>query len=147
MGRSDDELTSWAGYAGGTKMATQGKYNNLVCYHNSNGIKDYGVLGHAEAVGMDIPSEIYFDFANVYIGLFDKNGDRPDKADVGPEYRHIVGLPGGMSSPLMQDLKEAANGLVSFKEGKGDDPDNLYKKLVYVYDTKSFPFHMAEVYH
>lgn len=31
--------------------------------------------------------------------------------------------------------------------GKGNDPDTLGKKLVFVYDTNEFPFHQAEVYH
>ena len=31
--------------------------------------------------------------------------------------------------------------------GKGNDPDTLGKKLVFVYDTAKFPFYQAEVYH
>lgn len=32
-------------------------------------------------------------------------------------------------------------------EGRGNDPDTLDKKLVYVMDTAKFPFYVAEVYH
>ena len=31
--------------------------------------------------------------------------------------------------------------------GRGNDPDTLGQKLVYVYDTAAFPFFQAEVYH
>jgi len=31
--------------------------------------------------------------------------------------------------------------------GKGNDPDTLGRKLIYVYDTAKFPFYQAEVYH
>ena len=74
---------------------------------------------------MSIPSNKYQAFSQEYMKLFDKNGDRPDKGDRGPEYRHLVGLPGGIKSPLFADLKTAANGKVDFKEGTGDEPDNL----------------------
>lgn len=96
---------------------------------------------------MDIPPESYLDFAREYFKLFDAYGDRPDKGDRGLEYRHLVGLPGGMNSYLYPALVEAANGLVSFKEGSGSDPDNLGQASVWVYDNEVFPFHQAEVYH
>ena len=53
-------------------------------------------MGHGEVVGMKIPSDKYADFAKEYMKLFDKKGDRPDKGDRGPEYRSLVGLPGGV---------------------------------------------------
>ena len=31
--------------------------------------------------------------------------------------------------------------------GKGNDPDTFGKKLVYVMDSKKFPFFQAEIYH
>jgi hypothetical protein len=31
--------------------------------------------------------------------------------------------------------------------GKGNDPDTLGKQIVYVMDTKKFPFYQGEVYH
>lgn len=101
LGRSDKELTSWTGYAGGSK---KGNPPDSACYHNALFRNDYGKLGHGEVVQMQIPASKYKQFAEVYAGLFDKNGDRPDKGDRGPEYRHLVGLPGGMKSPLFKDL-------------------------------------------
>jgi hypothetical protein len=32
-------------------------------------------------------------------------------------------------------------------DGKGNDPDTLGKRLVYVYDSDKFPFYQAEFYH
>lgn len=32
-------------------------------------------------------------------------------------------------------------------EGKGDDPDTLFKKIIYVMDTEKYPFNQAELYH
>lgn len=139
--RSDDQVTSYAGYAGG-------KANDTVCYHNFQGKSDYGKLGHGEVVGMKIPVAMYREFADEYVKLFDKNGDRPDKGDRGGEYRHMVGLPGGVKSPLFSQLEEAVKPLgVSLLEGKGSDPDNLSKKSIWVYDTEQFPFYKGEVYH
>mmetsp|Transcript_15812 Transcript_15812/g.31890 ORF Transcript_15812/g.31890 Transcript_15812/m.31890 type:complete len:94 (-) Transcript_15812:194-475(-) len=51
LGRSDDQITSRAGYAGGKAGALDGK----VCYHNAGNVADYGKLGHAEVVSMRIP--------------------------------------------------------------------------------------------
>jgi hypothetical protein len=65
---------------------------------------DYGKYGHGEVVSMKIPQNKFKEFAAVYASLFDKNGDRPDKGDRGPEYRHLVGIPGGADSPLFETL-------------------------------------------
>ena len=141
LGRSDKQVTSYAGYAGG-------KMNEKVCYHNNMGKADYGELGHGEVVGMKIPPGTYKYFAEEYVKLFDKNGDRPDKGDKGGEYRHLVGLPGGVRSPMFKELEKAVKPLgVSLLEGNGSEPDNLYKKSIWVYDTEKFPFYKGEVYH
>ena len=52
LGRSDTQLTSLAGYAGGNAGAKDGK----VCYHNAAFVSDYGSLGHGEVVRLKIPS-------------------------------------------------------------------------------------------
>ena len=44
-------------------------------------------------------------------------------------------------------LKAAIAKGMTLENGKGNDPDTLGRKLVYVYDTKSFPFYQGEVYH
>lgn len=59
----------------------------------------------------------------------------------------MIGLPGGVNSPFFDELKSISADKVTLVEGKGSDPDTLGKKIVYVYDTKDFPFHQAEVYH
>lgn len=138
-------MTSWTGYAGGSK---KGNPPDTACYHNALFRNDYGKLGHGEVVQMQIPSKNYKQFAEVYAGLFDKNGDRPDKGDRGPEYRHLVGIPGGVKSPLFKDLEEVLSKRgISVLTGKGDDGDNLGKKSVWVMDLAEFPFYRAEAYH
>ena len=70
LGRGDHQLTSRAGYAGGTKTGSEGR----VCYHNFQSLADYGKLGHAEVVGMKLPEQSIGDFAKVYFSLFSPNG-------------------------------------------------------------------------
>jgi hypothetical protein len=64
--RTNQQLTSKAGYAGGTRTDSQ----NRVCYHNLLGVADYGKLGHGEVVGMTIPQDNIVDFSEVYFSLF-----------------------------------------------------------------------------
>ena len=70
MGRTDSEITSRAGYAGGKSGARDGK----VCYHNAQNIADYGSLGHAEVVRLKIPAIKFPEFAEEYFKLFDEKG-------------------------------------------------------------------------
>lgn len=46
LGRTDDELTSYAGYAGARTAPT----DNKLCYHNMKGINDYGRAGAGEVL-------------------------------------------------------------------------------------------------
>lgn len=69
LGRSDAELTSLTGYAGGNALGSEGR----VCYHNLRGIADYGKLGHGEVVGLKLPPNKIVDFSKVYFSLFDPN--------------------------------------------------------------------------
>ena len=100
-------------------------------------------------VGLTVPEEKVKDFAKVYFSTFVDN-DRPDKNDRGKEYRSLIGLPGGIQGPSFSMIEQAAKeqgvGL-KFMEGKGDDPDTLGKKIVWVMDTAKFPFYQAEIYH
>ena len=66
LGRSDAQLSSRTGYAGGKGIGSEGQ----VCYHNLRGIADYGKLGHGEVVGMDLPEDKIVDFGKVYFSLF-----------------------------------------------------------------------------
>jgi hypothetical protein len=79
LGRSDRELTSLTGYAGGKSTDNF----NRVCYHNFQQVADYGKLGHGEVVGMQIPSEKIVDFAAVYFSLFNpKTLGKPGDVDL-----------------------------------------------------------------
>ena len=146
LGRADDSLvTSRAGYAGGKA----GMLNGKVCYHNAAQISDYGKLGHAEVVRLQIPSSSFPQFAKEYVALFNEKGYRPDQwGDVGLEYRNLVGIPGGVKSNYAQQLVQVsqANGdKLDFAKGKGDDPDA--RALCFIMDTAEFPFYVAEQYH
>jgi peptide methionine sulfoxide reductase MsrA len=146
LGRDlDTQLSATAGYAGGTKTDGQGR----VCYHNFQNVADYGRLGHGEVVGLTLPSDKIAEFGKVYFSLLDpKTKDRVDPMDRGAEYRSLLGLPGGTSHPAYPGIQEAAQAAgVTLKRGQGNDGDTLGKKLVWVYDTQTFPFYQAEVYH
>ena len=141
LGRTNKELTALAGYAGG-------RANDKVCYHNLQGVADYGSLGHGEVVSLNIPAEKVGDFAREYFKLFDAKGDRPDKLDLGLEYRSLLGLPGGASSPAFKAIEDAAKEKgIKLVAGKGGDADTLGKNMVWVMDTEKFPFYRAEIYH
>lgn len=145
LGRRPDEATSRAGYAGGKAGALDGK----VCYHNAQGIADYGKLGHAEVVSMRIPASKFELFAEEYCKLFDKDGFRPDQfGDRGSEYRNLVGVPGGKNSAYAEMLVKASvatGDKLDFAVGKGDDKD--VPKVVFIMDTNEFPFYVGERYH
>lgn len=145
LGRKDVQLSARAGYAGGNAGMKDGK----VCYHNGARISDYGALGHAEVVKLNIPTSAFPTFVAEYCNLFSKEGFRPDQAgDRGPEYRNLVGIPGGLKSPLAKQLVDAsvANGdKLDFAKGKGDDPDA--RATVFVMDTAEHPFYVGEQYH
>ena len=83
---------------------------------------------------------------------------RQDPQDAGPGYRNVVGLPGGIKSPLFKILEEekAKSPLgqaISLVEGRGNDfrdgrpteDDEVGK--VFVYDSVSLPFFAAERWH
>jgi len=145
LGRKNEELTALAGYAGGSAGARDGK----VCYHNAAQISDYGNLGHAEVVRLQIPPSSFAEFAKEYVALFDKDGNRPDQfGDRGGEYRNVVGVPGGRKNPLVAQLVQssAANGdKLDFAAGKGNDADA--RAVAFIMDSTEYPFYQAEVYH
>jgi peptide methionine sulfoxide reductase MsrA len=145
LGRSDLEITARAGYAGGKGGAKDGK----VCYNNARQVSQYGALGHAEVVSLNIPSSSFPQFAAEYFKLFDKNGYRPDQAgDRGLEYRSVVGLPGGsqsMYAKLLIETSKQTGDKLDFAKGGGSDPDA--RGLAFVMDTADFPFFVGEQYH
>lgn len=139
--RKGGDITARAAYAGGLETGPDG----LVCYHNMQGTADYGQLGHAEVVSMKVPEAHFGAFAAKFFELC-PGGVREDTQDGGGEYRSVVGLPGGMSSPLKKVLQEKA-GSTKLTEGKGNEGDTLNARDVLVYDTSSFPAYTAEKYH
>lgn len=145
LGRSDSALTARAGYAGGNAGAKNGK----VCYHNALSISDYGSLGHAEVVSLQIPPSKFPEFVKEYCNLFSEQGYRPDQmGDRGLEYRNLVGIPGGVDgaySKLLVDASIQAGDKLNFARGKGDDADQ--RALVWVMDSAKYPFYIAEQYH
>lgn len=145
LNRSDAELTSRTGYAGGKATDKEGR----VCYHNLLSVADYGKLGHGEVVGMRIPESQIGNFATEYFSYFNpKTGERVDPGDKGGEYRSLIGLPGGVNNPMFKEVELAAKKTgMTLEMGKGNDPDTFGKKLVYVYDIKEFPAYQAEIYH
>lgn len=145
LGRSETEITARAGYAGGKA----GMLNNKVCYHNAMKISDYGSLGHAEVVNLKIPPSQFQNIVVEYCKLFDDKGYRPDQmGDVGPEYRNLVGIPGGLNNDMAKQMVETSivNGdKLDFAKGNGDDSDR--RALVWIMDTDKYPFYIAEQYH
>jgi peptide methionine sulfoxide reductase MsrA len=141
LSRKNDEITSRAGYAGGTKLGPGGE----ICYHNDKNESVYADLGHAEIASMEIPEDAFAAFANAFwTGC--PNGLREDQFDAGGEYRSLVGLPGGMNSTLIPALRAKA-GSVKLVAGVGDEPDTYGHGVVLVYDIAKFPPHTAEKYH
>jgi hypothetical protein len=113
-----------------------------VCYHNLQGVADYGKLGHGEVVGMTLPTDKIADFTRFYFSLYDpRTKDRVDPGDRGGEYRSLLGLPGGVNHPVYPRL-EAVASEAGYKlvKGKGNDPDTFGKQIVFVYDSAEFPF-------
>eukprot|EP00927_Polykrikos_kofoidii_P054513 TRINITY_DN48925_c0_g1_i1.p1 TRINITY_DN48925_c0_g1~~TRINITY_DN48925_c0_g1_i1.p1 ORF type:complete len:354 (+),score=41.01 TRINITY_DN48925_c0_g1_i1:156-1217(+) len=154
--RSDEAVTSLVGYAGGDYQSASGS----VCYHGWPGT-DYGRLGHAEAVSVALDAasgavaqaqvtelaRIYFDH-----GFETVDGGkrlRLDPSDKGPEYRNVIGLPGGKGNGELWPLIEAANvhsmPLVNGGGGPHDDKEDNF--VVYVYDSTAHPFFRGETSH
>ena len=79
LSRSDIDLTSLTGYAGGKSDSN----DDLVCYHNIRGVGDYGQKGFSEVVDLTIPKDKVVEFTKSYLNLYGTDGDRPDKGDRG----------------------------------------------------------------
>eukprot|EP00930_Biecheleria_cincta_P059062 TRINITY_DN44831_c0_g1_i1.p1 TRINITY_DN44831_c0_g1~~TRINITY_DN44831_c0_g1_i1.p1 ORF type:complete len:241 (-),score=54.65 TRINITY_DN44831_c0_g1_i1:120-842(-) len=138
--RESSSLTARTAYGGGKNTGAGG----LVCYHNMLGEADYGQMGHAEIVTMDVPEAKLSDFAKKFWELCPK-GVRQDTQDTGGEYRSVIGIPGGLSSPLASALRAGAT--AELAKGRGNEDDTLGSGKVFVYDSTRFPAHVAEKYH
>jgi len=163
MGRVPESITSIVGYAGGPKAGPDGS----VCYYYSDPRTVYESLGHAEVVKVNIDGSASQDtqtqfrmFADTYFSQFRQSNrgmQRLDPQDAGPAYRNVVGLPGGVKSPLFKVLQEANVNNMDLREGTGNTMKNwgpLAKaseddllNVVWVYDSNALPFYQAEQYH
>jgi len=139
--RQGDDISARTAYAGGTQTGPDG----LVCYHNAMSKADYGALGHAEVVSLNVPESAFGAFAAKFWETC-SGGVRRDTQDAGGEYRSVIGLPGGMNSPLLEQLQAGA-GAAKLVSGQGNEDDTLGTGNVLVYDTKYFPAHTAEKFH
>lgn len=153
--RSDRDVTSLVGYAGGRYQSASG----TACYHGLPWT-DYSKLGHAEVVSITLDAisgpiaqaqisalaKLYFEhgFATVEEGR-----QRLDPQDTGAEYRNAIGLPGGMDNSELWPLIAAANTfampLVRGTGGNQDDTEDEY--VVYVYDSLQYVFFRGEASH
>ena len=161
--RSYKNITSLVGYAGGNYVSGADK---AVCYHGAIH-KDYNKLGHAEAVSIElsypkganiIDSQtlgqfrllINHYFKHGYTTLPNGQRQRLDPQDVGAEYRNIIGIPDGMNNKIFYNEIIRANQEYGMKliEGKGSNFGDIEGEfIVYIYDSKEFPFFRAENYH
>merc|ERR1739845_207885 len=96
FGRKVQDLSAFTGYAGGKRVGKGGH----VCYHNPEGMADYGEMGHAEVVSLALPAVAIEPVFDVYFDSVCVHGNRIDTQDWGSEYRSLVGFPGGVASAL-----------------------------------------------
>lgn len=142
LGRSDEELTALTGYAGGTHTSQDGR----VCYHSMTGVSDYGMLGHAEVVSLELPDGAAAQVAATFFEKTCVKGVRRDVQDRGAEYRSVVGFPGGIDSHAGKQFSAAAAARgIHVRTGAGNDGD--VEGTVWVMDSARSPFYQAEVYH
>lgn len=155
-----EEISSVVGYAGGKKAGP----GNRVCYYYSDRDTVYESLGHAEVVQVNLSKaasnerakQEFKSFADAYFTQFRKTRFgmlRLDPQDAGPGYRNVVGIPGGVKSPLFEVLKEANVNNMELREGSGNEynfgrasEDDLFN-VVWVVDSTKLPFYRAERYH
>ena len=141
--RSGNTTTSVASYAGGVN-ATR------LCYHNADNASDYGLLGHAEVVALQLDSPAQLQSAaEIFFRSFVKTGGfwgRQDIFDQGQEYRAVIGMPAGST---WFEAVQTANSKVhnmTLVQGKGQtDPDTLFTNKVYLLDSSLFPPTQAEL--
>lgn len=147
LGRKNEQLTSIAGYAGSTRTGEKGS----VCYHNPKNFSDYDILGHAEAVLVELPIASLEKAFAVYFGSFIEvdpgKWDRPDYYDQGSgQYRSLIGVSGGLANAkVLNAMRQANVHNLTLKAGHGSDPDTFLTNTVLVMDSDHFPFIQAEL--
>jgi len=150
FGRAPEAVTALAGYAGSSRVGPHG----LVCYHHGGEAGAlYETLGHAEAIQVtldanDTPQQLTAILNKFFSREFQQTPQgmmRTDPQDAGSAYRSMIGLPGGVNSPLMQQVNAANVNGMAIKPGQGSDSDEI--NVIWIYDTHQYPFHRAERYH
>jgi peptide methionine sulfoxide reductase MsrA len=146
--RAAGTFSAKVGYAGGRAPPS----GAAVCYH-SNDDRDYTALGHAEVVRVRLDghalhaqaSALARDRFRSYTGGHGQRV-RPDPMDRGLAYRSLIGLAGGVGSPLYPTIAaQNTFGMALRAVSIGGEPDAL--NTVYIYDSDAFPFYDGEVYH
>lgn len=154
LGRTPDKVSAVVGYAGGRQTGPDGR----VCYYYGPGNSVYEKLGHAEVVQLELGDDARKEFAAFADKYFDQFVKTPfgmmrqDPQDAGPGYRNVIGLPGGVNSPLFKVLQERNKNKMELREGDGNSsPDGAAEgdrfNTVWVLDSNQLPFHRAEAYH
>ncbi|KAJ9520366.1 hypothetical protein QJQ45_030301 [Haematococcus lacustris] len=182
LGRGPEQISAVVGYAGGRQTGPDGK----VCYyladprlpaasrHGPDAASPqtvYEKLGHAEVVKVQLSPEAqqqqqeFRRFADTYFKQFRRTADgrmqRLDPQDAGPGYRNVIGLPGGVSSPLFPVLQAANVNGMELRAGSGNEWQQVEREgrqtampmeddllnVVWVVDSGTLPFYQAERYH
>lgn len=143
LGRTAAEITSTGGFAGGVHS------EHDVCYHNQNDKYDYAEEGHAEVVQVGLPASKLSAAALLYFKSFvevDTNiWGRSDYFDLGPGYRALIAIPGGIGGPHFGAVQQSNVHNMTLVEGKGSDKDTLGTNSVLILDSASFNFHQADL--
>ncbi|PNW72863.1 hypothetical protein CHLRE_14g609400v5 [Chlamydomonas reinhardtii] len=165
LGRtSPEQLTAVVGYAAGGGEGPGGR----VCYvYDVDKRAHYDSLGHAEVTQLGIApapgpqqeAELRA-FARAYFAQFKKTPfgmSRSDPQDRGAAYRNVIGLPGGIRSPLFHIIEEENVNGMALREGRGNTnvaggssaalPEDDVFNAVWVVDSEALPFYRAERYH
>jgi len=133
LGRRGLDITAVAGYAGSNKVSKGDK----LCGGDAD------KFGHAKVVQLMLPQSSLQDFVELFFEEVSKR-DLARNSDQGQFARPVIGLEGGLKSPLMATVEQASRGRYSFEPGQGADPDVPAGK-VYVYDSRKFRFRPAEL--
>jgi len=153
--RNNASVSSVVGYAGSLDTA-----GGQVCYDaRANVSVDYGELGHAEQVRIDLGAGMQeAQFAALVADFFrsfnatESGFIRPDPGNAGGPYRVTVGLPGGVNGKLYSVLEDANaprgpyNLTMVLREDRVGSVDDAFN-TVFVMDSDIFPFFQAEQYH
>lgn len=147
LSRKDQDVTSVAGYIGGTRTGN----HSQVCHYNAAHTAEYSTFGYAEAVSLKLPSASvglaarrFFEdgFVEIAPGIW----AREDVHDMGSAYRAIIALPGGYDSPLLEQIRAANVHNMTLLPGNASNAtDTFGTSSVWVLDSDELAFHQAEL--